>query len=221
MTKAYKGMAMEGAIARWYNRNTREGREFDALAQRICRIIAPGSNVLEVAPGPGYLAIEIARRGNYRVAGVEISKTFVEIEKANAQAAGVTIDFRRGDAADLPFADATFDLVVCVAAFKNFSRPAKALAEMQRVLAPGGKALVIDLRHDASRAAINREVDGMGLNGLNAALTKLTFSAFLLRNAYTEEQMQAFLRDAHISNARIETSGIVFEVWLEKSSGSR
>jgi ubiquinone/menaquinone biosynthesis C-methylase UbiE len=220
MAKAYKGMAMEGAIARWYTKNTAQGRGFDELAERVCSLVPAGGSALEVAPGPGYLAIELAKRG-YRVAGVDISKTFVEIERANAQAAGVAIDFRQGDAADLPFDDATFDFVVCTAAFKNFTRPSRALAEMYRVLQPGGKALVQDLRHDASTADINREVDAMGQNWLNTAFTKLTFSAMLLKNAYTEPQVQAFLREAGISNARVVTSGIGFEIWLEKPANSR
>src|SRR5215470_7905187 len=100
MTKAYKGMAMEGMIARWYTRNTRQGREFDVLATRISEIVPRGGSVLEVAPGPGFLSIEIAKMGQYQVHGVEISKTFVQIEQANAKEAGVEIDFRQGDAAN-------------------------------------------------------------------------------------------------------------------------
>jgi ubiquinone/menaquinone biosynthesis C-methylase UbiE len=214
--KAYKGMAMEGMIARWYAKNTRQGREFDVLAKRVSEIVPAGGRVLEVAPGPGFLSIEIAKTGKYQVTGLEISKTFVEIERANAQEAGVEIDFQQGDAADLPFEDASFDFVICTAAFKNFTRPAQALSEMYRVLRPHGKALVIDLRHDASRAEINREVEGMGLNWINTLFTKWTFSLMLLKSAYTEQQIREFLSEAGIPKSRIESSGIGFEVWLEK-----
>ena len=61
MAKAYKGMAMEGPIARWYTKNTRNGRGFDELAARIRSLVPAGGSVLEVAPGPGYLAIELAK----------------------------------------------------------------------------------------------------------------------------------------------------------------
>ena len=216
MTKAYKGMAMEGMIARWYTKNTRQGRGFDELAQRVCDLVPAGGSVLEVAPGPGFLAIELAKRGRYHVAGVEISHTFVEIEKANAREAGVEIDFRQGDAANLPFEESSFDFVVCTAAFKNFTRPAQALSEMYRVLRPQGKALVIDLRHDASRAGIDQEVEGMGLNWINTQFTKLTFSTMLLKSAYTEQQIQGFLAEARIPRSRVQLSGIGFEIWLEK-----
>ena len=216
MTKAYKGIAMEGVIARWYSKNTRQGREFDVLAQRVAEIVPAGSHVLEVAPGPGFLSIEIAKRGKYQVAGVEISKTFVEIERANAKAAGVAIDFQQGDAANLPFGDASFDFVICTAAFKNFTHPVQALREMYRVLRPQGKALVVDLRRDASPAEINREVEKMGLNPINTLLTKWTFSMMLLKSAYTEQQIREFLSEAGIAKSRIESSGIGFEIWLEK-----
>ncbi|HEX9075264.1 MAG TPA: class I SAM-dependent methyltransferase [Anaerolineae bacterium] len=216
MTKAYKGIAMEGMIARWYTRNTHQGREFDVLAKRVSEIVPAGASVLEVAPGPGFLSVEIARTGRYHVAGVEISKTFVEIERANAQAAGVEIDFRQGDAAHLPFEDATFDFVLCTAAFKNFTRPVQALSEMYRVLRPQGRALVIDLRRDASRAEIDREVEKMGLNWINSIATRLTFSQMLLKSAYTEQQIQEFLSEAGIPQSRILVSGIGFEIWIEK-----
>jgi ubiquinone/menaquinone biosynthesis C-methylase UbiE len=216
MTKAYKGMAMEGMIARWYTKNTRQGREFDVLAKRVSEIVPMEGDVLEIAPGPGFLAIEIAKLGKYQVSGVEISKTFVQIEQDNAKEAGVEIDFRQGDAANLPFEDGCFDFVICTAAFKNFTHPVEALSEMYRVLRPEGKALVIDLRHDASRDEINQEVQKMGLNWINTVLTKGAFSQLLLKNAYTEEQMREFLSRAGIPKSRIELAGIGFEVWLEK-----
>ncbi len=215
-TKAYKGVAMEGAIARWYTKNTRQGRGFDTLAKRVSEIVPAGGRVLEVAPGPGFLSVEIAKTRKYQVSGVDISKTFVEIERANAQEAGVEIGFRQGDAANLPFEDASFDFVICTAAFKNFTRPVQALREMYRVLRPQGKALVIDLRRDASRAEVNREVEGMGLNWINTLLTKWTFSQMLLKSAYTEQQIRAFLSEAGIPKSRFLSSGIGFEIWMEK-----
>lgn len=214
--KPYKGIAMEGVIARWYARNVRQGRDFDVLARRISELVPSGGRVLEVAPGPGFLSIEIAKTGRYRVSGVEISKTFVEIERAHAQEAGVEIDFRQGDAANLPFEDAHFDFVVCTAAFKNFSRPAQALAEMYRVLRPHGQALVVDLRRDASRADIDRMVDGMGLDRINTFFTKWTFAQMLIKSAYTEEEIRQFLSEAGIPKSRIESGGVGFEIWLEK-----
>ena len=56
----------------------------------------------------------------------------------------------------MPFEDNEFDFVLCRAAFKNFSEPVAALREMHRVLKPGGKALIIDLRRDTPVSASDR-----------------------------------------------------------------
>src|SRR5690242_11289646 len=139
--KPYVGMGMEGAVARWYASLTRKSlAEFTALAERVSERLHSGDRVLEVAPGPGYFAIELAKLGDYRISGVDISSTFVEIARANAEEENVTVDFRQGNAAILPFPDATFDFLLCRAAFKNFTRPLAALQEMYRVLKPGGEA---------------------------------------------------------------------------------
>ncbi len=83
--KAYKGMGMEGFTARWYASLTHKSLdEFKSLARRAAGQIPAGASVLEVAPGPGYFAIELAKLGAYRVTGLDISRTLVEIARANA-----------------------------------------------------------------------------------------------------------------------------------------
>ena len=80
--KAYKGMGMEGGVARWYDKTTRRDLpEFKALARRVAADLAQGAKVLEVAPGPGFFAIELAKIGKYEITGLDISKSFVEIAK--------------------------------------------------------------------------------------------------------------------------------------------
>ena len=147
---------------------------------------------------------------------MDISKTFVEIEKVNAKEAGVNAEFVHGDASDMPFDDETFDFIVCTSAFKNFTKPVMALNEMYRVLRPNGKALIIDLRHDASKKAINDEVENMDLNWINTFFTKLTFRTFLLKNAYTKEEIKEFVSHTDFKKCKIPESPIGFELWLEK-----
>jgi ubiquinone/menaquinone biosynthesis C-methylase UbiE len=190
-SKAYKGLAMEGWIARWYARNTAKSMaEFRADARRVAAQLRDGGRVLEVAPGPGYLAVELAKLGGYRIVGLDVSASFVRMATANAAEAGLDVTFRHGDAAAMPFDDASFDLVVCRAAFKNFSRPVRALAEMHRVLAAGGKAVVIDLRPDASPAAIDAHVAGMGLGWFDALMTRWIFKHSLIKRAYSQAQFR-------------------------------
>ena len=132
---------MEGLIASWYARQTAQDiEEFQQAARRIAAHLNSGCRVLEIAPGAGYLAIELARLTGGSVTGVDISRSFVRIAEDNARKAGVRVDFEHGDAADLPFPDHQFDFIVCRAAFKNFSRPLVALNEMRRVLKHRGSA---------------------------------------------------------------------------------
>ncbi len=215
--KPYKGMGMNGGIARWYAELTRKSLdEFKALALRTSAELPAGSSVLEVAPGPGYFAIELARLGDYQIAGLDISETFVEIARANAAQARVQIDFRRGNAAKMPFDDETFDFLFCRAAFKNFSEPDSAMAEIYRVLKPGGRALIIDLRRDAPREAVNQQVDGMHLNPVNRFLTKVIFRTMLLKRAYTQLEFEEFAAATMFMSVEVRQELTTLEMWLSK-----
>src|SRR5262245_30839319 len=126
--KGYKGLGMEGPIARWYAKTTRRGiEEAKKLAGVLAGRVVEGGGVLEVAPGPGYLAIELAKLGTCRVTGLDISRSFVRMATENAARAGVPVTFLHGDAAAMPFDPDSFDLIVCRAAFKNFTEPVGAL----------------------------------------------------------------------------------------------
>lgn len=219
--KPYIGMPMENGVARRYAEQRRSGRQLDDYrrqARDLTAGLADGARVLEVAPGPGYLAIEMAKLGRYRVSGVDISRTFVDLAAAAAQAAGVDVDFRLGDAADLPFDDGTFDLIVCQAAFKNFSQPAAALADMHRVLAPGGTAVVQDMTKAATRAGIRREVEGMALRPISAFMTRRILG-WLKRRAYTPDAFQQLVAASPFGTCEFGTSGIGFEARMTKRPG--
>src|SRR6516164_8113042 len=138
--KAWKGLGMEGWIAHWYTRTRRKDMaEFRRQAKGVAASLRGGCDVLEVAPGPGFFAIELAKLGDFRITGLDVSRTFVEIAAKNALAEGVKVDFRQGSASAMPFPDEAFDFIYCSAAFKNFSEPVKALDEMHRVLRALGK----------------------------------------------------------------------------------
>ncbi len=214
--KAYKGLAMEGIIASWYTRNTgRDRRRFVSAAEAVAARAAPGGRVLEVAPGPGYLAIELAKRG-YAVTGLDISRSFVRIAGENAARAGVSIDFRHGNASELPFPGASFDYAVCMAAFKNFADPVGALDELHRVLRPGAQASIFDLRRDAPLDAIEAEVRRMNLTRLDAFLTRWTFRHMLLKRAYSREDLEEMSARSRFRTCEIGADGVGFELRLTK-----
>jgi ubiquinone/menaquinone biosynthesis C-methylase UbiE len=215
--KAYKGLGMEGMVATWYAKNTAKlDADFKDCARGIADALAPGATVLEVAPGPGYLAVELAKLGAYRITGLDISRSFVRMASENAARAGVDVEFRLGDAAALPFPEQTFDFVVCRAAFKNFSDPVTALREMHRVLRPGGKALIIDMRHDASDEAIDEAVDKMQLGRVDAFITRATFRLMLRKRAYSREDFDRMVALTPFGPAEIKEAPLGFELWLRR-----
>lgn len=217
-TKGYKGIGMDGKMAKWYEANTRRDMpEFEKLAVRLSNELAPGGTFLDLAPGPGFLSVELAKRGQYEITGLDISKTCVELARENARKAGVQADFRLGNASAMPFAENSFDLIVCRAAFKNFSEPQKAIDEMYRVLKPGGRALIIDLRKDVSMKDINAYVDKLGLGGFDSFITKSVFRFMLIPRAHTTDDFHRMAGASKFRKCDIEFCGIGLEVTFERS----
>src|SRR6266480_232851 len=214
----FKGPEMEGPIARWYARVRGSQSQLEAYRKQAAQLTAglpQGARVLEVAPGPGYLAIEIARLGGFQVTGLDISHTFVAIAAENSRQAGVAVEFRQGDVAEMPFANESFDLVVCQAAFKNFTLPRSALAEMHRVLRSGGTAVIQDMSRDATHADIDREVKGMELGRISTFTTTATLE-MLRRRAYSAAQFERLAGQSPFHTCAISTEGIGLEVRLDK-----
>jgi ubiquinone/menaquinone biosynthesis C-methylase UbiE len=216
MQKAYVGMGMEGSIARWYEKNTQKDMDaFRQLAGRIAGMLPAGSTILEVAPGPGFLAVELAKRG-FDVTGLDISATFIELAGKNVAKAGVRARLERGNASQMPFPDESFDFLVCRAAFKNFSDPVGALSEMHRVLKPGGRGLVIDLCRDTPMSEIRKYVDGLGVSMANRIFMKLVFRFGLLKRAWSKEAFEKMLRKVPFRHTEIRVIGVGVEVWLDR-----
>jgi ubiquinone/menaquinone biosynthesis C-methylase UbiE len=189
-------------------------REAKAVAARL----NSGASVLEVAPGPGFFAIELANLGDFRITGLDISRTLVEIAARNARNAGAKIDFRLGNASSMQFPDGSFDFVYCSAAFKNFSEPVKAMNEFHRVLRPGREALIADLCKDASVEEIDAYVKQSGRNRIDAWMTKWTFRHVLLKRAYTRNDFVQMAKDSSFGACQIRPSTIGLEVWFTKAA---
>ncbi len=103
--------------------------------------IAPGSRVLDVASGTGVVARAAARRagGDGHVTASDVSPAMLAHAGGIAAASGAApIEYREASADALPFADGSFDVVVCQQGLQFFPARAAALGEMRRVLRPGG-----------------------------------------------------------------------------------
>jgi len=208
---------MEGWVARWYARTRRNDMDdFRRPAQAVAQRLPSGSSVLEVAPGPGFFAVELAKLGHFKITGLDISRTFVEIAKENARKAGVRMDFRFGNASSMPFPGDSFDFIYCSAAFKNFSEPIKALDEMHRVLRPGGEALITDLRKDVSLDELDTYLKHSGRSRFDAWMTRWAFRCMLIKRAYTKDQFLRMAKTSRFGACQITLAPIGFEVRFSK-----
>jgi len=218
-SRSHKGIGMDGFIARQYDKTARRDMAdlYRTWATKLSEGLAEGSNVLEIAPGPGYLAIELAKRRNLRIIGLDISETFVAIARENAQRAGAGIAFQHGDVSAMPFENEKFDFLICTSAFKNFSDPLTALNEMYRVLKPGGKVWISDLRCDVSNETIDSFVkDTMQIRGLAGIFMKSTFKHTLRPRALTGAQFKELIAKTPFTKVEITENSMDLEVLLDK-----
>ena len=120
------------------------------VARRAAEMMPEGI-AADLGCGPGLLAIELARQAaGLRVVGVDVAPEMLTQGQELARQSGVEehVSFRLGDVAQLPFPDASLDLVISTFSLHHWSEPVPVLDEMARVLRPGGAFLVVDLRRD-------------------------------------------------------------------------
>ena len=108
--------------------------------------LQPGARALDIAGGTGDLALAFASRGgkNGQVVHTDINEAMLRTGRDRLLDAGVVLPTLVCDAEKLPFADNYFDLVSVAFGLRNMTHKDQALAEMQRVLRPGGKLLVLE-----------------------------------------------------------------------------
>lgn len=105
--------------------------------------IAPGTSLLDVGCGAGQLAILAARAG-IRVTGVDIATNWIEHARARATAKGLVAQFDEGDAEQLPYPDASFDVITSLVGAMFAPRPERVAAELVRVCRPDGRILMVN-----------------------------------------------------------------------------
>ncbi len=212
--KRFKDLGIEGAQANYYDKMTREHRieEIRKQAKELTSYIQEGDSVLEIAPGAGYLSIELSKLGKYKITGMDISKDLVGICIRNAREAGVSIDFQPGNVSDMPFPSDRFNFIICVLAFKNFKEQLKALEEMYRVLKPGATALIMDLNKKASMKDTKKVAESMGLKGFKAYIA----GAIQRSGAYSKTEFETFIAQTKFKEFEIINTDMGFSIHLKK-----
>ena len=134
------------SIAFWEKVLFRDGRQW------VCS--RAQGEVLEVAIGTGRnLTFYPA---GVRMTGIDLSPAMLERARERAGELGMEVDLREGDAQDLPFPGGSFDTVVCTLSLCNVPDDRRAVAEMKRVLRPGGRLLLLD--HIRAASGLGRAV---------------------------------------------------------------
>lgn len=131
--------------ARWAPRLV--GNLYRRVAAETAVELTQGT-VLDVGCGPGTVALELARRApGLRVAGVDISADMVALAREQAAQSGLggRLRFEVADGAALPFADASADLIISTLSMHHWERKGTVLAELARVIRPGGEIRIYDV----------------------------------------------------------------------------
>lgn len=153
MSRERSSTERDRANARLRRAYARQARRYDRSAELVERWVLVADHrawvcshavgaTLEVAIGTGLNLPHYPP--DVRLTGVDLSPEMLEQARARASALGRPIQLREADAHDLPFPGGTFDTVVCTYALCSVHDDRRAIAEMARVLVPGGRLILLD-----------------------------------------------------------------------------
>jgi ubiquinone/menaquinone biosynthesis C-methylase UbiE len=176
------------------------------LVEHAVRLVG-GCNVgraLDIGTGPGQIVIKLARRlPGWKLSGVDRSPGMIGQACANLAAAGDglggRVAFELADGNRLPFADKSFELVMCNSVLHHLSEPANLLSEMARLVTDNGAILLRDLRRPG-RLAYPLYVRWHGRNYSGEMLRLYRDS---VRAAYTLPELERLLRSSAITGAHV------------------
>ena len=199
---AAEGWQLEGNSAEAYERYLASAFSPWANALVALADVKNGERVLDVACGTGIVARHAALKAGAAgmVVGLDLNKEMLRVAETVSANAHPAIEWREGNAADLPFPAAAFDVVFCEQALQFFSDPVKALREMRRVLARGARAAVSVCRpltyssvYVTMASALEQHVGPEAGAMMRSPFS--TWSVDQVRNLFTE----AGFRDVHVT----------------------
>jgi ubiquinone/menaquinone biosynthesis C-methylase UbiE len=185
---------------------------YRGLAAKVASELRAGK-VLDIGSGPGHVSIELAKLlPSVEIVGLELSDKMIEIAEKNVDEHGFSarIEFRQGDAAEIPFEDASFDLVISSWSLHLWKRPAHVFADIYRVLKSGCRALIFDARKDAPKEEVKKWMRGTDSLIMRMGL-RHSFGA-----GYTPQEIEDIVRDTPFRNCKVQIEEANMSVWLAK-----
>lgn len=185
---------------------------FQGFAESAVKMGVAAGRVLDVGTGPGRIAIRIAKLNPaLSIDAIDLSDSMLSLAERNAREQGVgdRIHFSRGDAKRIPFADGTFDLVVCHNMLHQLPEPLGTVKEIVRVTKPAGAILIRDVRR--LPAVPMRMVLPLYCLRYGRVLRSLTYSSYfagLTLREFTDMAVQAGLGQARITRQFISHQSV-------------
>ena len=155
---------------------------------------------LEIGPGPGYLGLEwLKHTEGTQLKGLDISADMIAVAERNAKEYGLTsrVEYVRSNGNKMPFADSMFDAVFTNGSLHEWADPKNTLYEIWRVLKPGGRIFISDLRRDMFvlmkwflyMASKPKEIRPGLISSINAA--------------YTPDELKELIKDSKLANCAV------------------
>jgi len=176
----------------------------DELVETAC--LRQGDRVLDVACGTGIVARIAARKlgGTGSVTGLDVSAPMIMVARATVLTEGVAVEWREASAVELPFPEATFDVVLCQSGLQFFPDRPASLREMHRVLEPAGGRLILSVWGPIERSrGFAVAADALGRHIGPEAAGPITSGAFGLSDA---DELRALVSDANFKNITVRAS---------------
>jgi ubiquinone/menaquinone biosynthesis C-methylase UbiE len=161
----------------------------------------PSGSLLDIGCGPGYLLNAIAKRyPALSLSGLDISQDMLDLARINL---GPGVNLIQADAASIPLQDGSIDFVVSSGSLHHWGDAPAVVKEMRRILAPGGRFLIMDLRRDTP--AVLRFAASLGNRFVPPELQRTRGVMGSLESAYTPAELRSLVSAFPFAELRIST----------------